>query len=135
MRDVLGGSDSDVALALACFGGGSMTAALLLPRLLDRMADRPIMLSSAGVLGGALLAFAAIASVTEATEGRWLALLPTWAILGVAYSAVMTPSSRLLRRSAPHCSPPSSPSPTPAGFSPTHWPAGSGRRPASSRRS
>jgi MFS family permease len=100
MRGVLGGSDSDVALALACFGGGSMTAAILLPGLLDRVADRPIMLSSAGVLGGALLAFAAIASVPETAKWLWQALLPTWTILGVAYSAVMTPSGRLLRRSA-----------------------------------
>jgi predicted MFS family arabinose efflux permease len=100
MRGVLGGSDSDVALPLACFGGGSMTAAILVPGLLDRVADRPIMLSSAGVLGGALLAFAAIASVPETAKWLWQALLPTWTILGVAYSAVMTPSGRLLRRSA-----------------------------------
>jgi MFS family permease len=100
VRSVLGGSDSNVALALACFGGGSMAAASLLPRLLDRMADRPIMLSSAGVLGGALLAFATVASVPETSKWLWQALLPTWTILGIAYSAVMTPSGRLLRRSA-----------------------------------
>src|SRR3954466_12862517 len=82
VRGVLGGTDSDVALALACFGGGSMTAAILLPRLLDRMADRPIMLSSAGVLGGALLDFAVIVSVSETAKWLWQALLPTWAILG-----------------------------------------------------
>src|SRR5215217_6572915 len=46
----LGGTDSQVALALACFGGGSMTAALLLPRLLDRLPDRAVMLSAAGML-------------------------------------------------------------------------------------
>jgi len=100
VRGFLGGTDSQVALALACFGGGSMTAALLLPRLLDRVADRAIMISSAGVLGGALLALAAIASVPETSKWLWQALLPTWTILGVAYSAVMTPSGRLLRRSA-----------------------------------
>ena len=100
VRGVLGGTDSDVALALACFGGGSMTAALLLPRLLDRLPDRPIMLSSAGVLGGALVAFAAVVSLAESTKWLWQALLPTWTILGIAYSAVMTPSGRLLRRSA-----------------------------------
>lgn len=71
VRGILGGTDSDVALALACFGGGSMAAALLLPRLLDRVADRSIMLSSAGVLGGALIAFAAIASVPESTKWLW----------------------------------------------------------------
>jgi len=64
------------------------------------VADRAIMISSAGVLGGALLALAAIASVPETSKWLWQALLPTWTILGVAYSAVMTPSCRLLRRSA-----------------------------------
>ena len=44
--------------------------------------------------------FAAIASVPETAKWLWQALLPTWTILGVAYSAVMTPSGRLLRRSA-----------------------------------
>jgi MFS family permease len=100
VRGVLGRTDSDVAVALACFGGGSMIAALLLPRLLDRLADRTIMLSAAGVLGTALLAFAAVSSMSEAATWLWTALLPTWALLGVAYSAVMTPSGRLLRRSA-----------------------------------
>ena len=30
----------------------------------------------------------------------WLALLGLWAVLGVGYSAVLTPSGRLLRRSS-----------------------------------
>ena len=37
-----------VALAFAAFGAGSMLAAVLLPRLLDRLADRPVMLGGAG---------------------------------------------------------------------------------------
>jgi hypothetical protein len=32
VRGLLSGTDSDVAIALACFGGGSMAAALMLPR-------------------------------------------------------------------------------------------------------
>jgi hypothetical protein len=47
VRGLLGGTDSDVAIALACFGGGSMAAALMLPRLLDRIADRAVMLPAA----------------------------------------------------------------------------------------
>src|SRR6266700_1907419 len=57
VRGLLGGTDSDVAIALACFGGGSMAAALSLPRLLDRMEDRPVMLSAATLLGVVLLGF------------------------------------------------------------------------------
>jgi len=101
---MLSGTDSDVAIALACFGGGSMAAALLLPRLLDRLEDRPVMLSAAAVLGMALLGFAGVMFLSPAKASTsnliWPALLAIWTIMGVGYSAVMTPSGRLLRRSA-----------------------------------
>lgn len=101
VKGLLGGTDSDMALALACFGGGSMASALLLPRLLDRIADRAVMLSAAAILGITLLGFAAVMSMTpSASKLIWSALLITWTLLGIAYSAVMTPSGRLLRRSA-----------------------------------
>lgn len=100
VRGMLGGTDSDVAIALSCFGGGSMTAALLLPRLLDRMPDRAVMLPAATLLGVFLLGFAIAMSAVKATSLVWPALWVTWTLLGIAYSAVMTPSGRLLRRSA-----------------------------------
>jgi H+ antiporter protein len=104
VRGMLGGTDSDVAVALACFGGGSMAAALSLPRVLDRLEDRLVMLSAAVVLGLALLAFAGVLflSPTKPSTSNliWPILLVTWTILGIGYSAVMTPSGRLLRRSA-----------------------------------
>jgi H+ antiporter protein len=100
VRGMLHGSDTDMAIALACFGGGSMMAALFLPKLLDRVPDRPIMLSAAGLLAAALLAFALLLSASVTTKWVWPGLLSTWTVLGVAYSAVMTPSGRLLRRSA-----------------------------------
>jgi len=97
VRAILGLSDNDLAMALGCFGGGSMVAALLLPRILDRVPDRSVMLPSAAFLAVVLLAFAA------ATWGGvigWPALLATWLLLGIGYSAVQTPTGRLLRRSA-----------------------------------
>ena len=104
VRGMLGGTDSDVAIALACFGGGSMAAALSLPRLLDRLEDRPVMMSAATLLGVVLLGFTAIVSLSPAKPSTanliWPALLVMWVVLGVGYSAVMTPSGRLLRRSA-----------------------------------
>jgi len=104
VRGLLGGTDSDVAFALACFGGGSMASALMLPRLLDRFEDRSVMLAAGTLLGVALLDFAAIMFLSQWEPGasnlEWPALLLIWAVLGVAYSAVMTPSGRLLRRSA-----------------------------------
>src|SRR5260370_34580909 len=66
VRGMLDGTDSDVAIALACFGGGSMVAALSLPRLLDRMEDRPVMLSAAAVLATALLGFAVVVFLSSA---------------------------------------------------------------------
>ncbi|MFG1388731.1 MFS transporter [Xanthobacter versatilis] len=80
------------ALALAAFGGGSMIAALLLPRLLDDIPDRRAMLAGAGVLVACLFFGAVVQSYT------WL--LPLWFVLGLGYSLAQTPSGRLLRRSS-----------------------------------
>lgn len=96
----LGLGQDDVALTLAAFGGGSMFAALLLPPILDRVDDRPIMIGSAVVLATVVGLFAAIAAVVPPGPRYWYMLLGAWLILGVAYSMSMTPSGRLLRRSA-----------------------------------
>jgi H+ antiporter protein len=80
------------ALALAAFGGGSMLAALALPRLLDLIPDHTAML--AGVL---LLVLGLLSGV--AVPG-YQGLLPLWLVLGLGYSAAQTPSGRLLRRSS-----------------------------------
>lgn len=98
VRSVLGRSADDVALGLAAFGGGSMAAALLLPRVLDRFDDRRIMMAAAGVLGACLLGMAALTRLSAAEQ--WIALLAVWGVMGMGYSAVLTPSGRLLRRSA-----------------------------------
>jgi H+ antiporter protein len=98
VRGLLGRPDTDMALALACFGGGSMLAALALPRVLDALPDRRVMLPAAGALGAVLIAFAAVVWSSGAVP--WMALLVTWALLGLGYSAVQTPTGRLLRRSA-----------------------------------
>lgn len=97
VRATLGRAEEDVALALGAFGGGSMAAALILPRLLDRAGDRPVMLAGAAGLATGLTVFAAAASVAGLS---WPGLLLAWTALGFAYSAVLTPSGRLLRRSA-----------------------------------
>jgi H+ antiporter protein len=97
VRGVLGLPEDDVAVALGCFGGGSMAAALLLPRVLDRLPDRAVMLPAAASLGVVLLAFSA---ATWTGTINWAALLVTWALLGIGYSAVQTPTGRLLRRSS-----------------------------------
>jgi H+ antiporter protein len=97
IKGLLGGSDRDLAFALACFGGGSMVAALALPPLLDRIPDRAVMLTASAGLGVALLALASVAWWIGI--GEW-SILAAWIFLGICYSAVQTPSGRLLRRSA-----------------------------------
>ncbi|WP_018952456.1 MFS transporter [Thioalkalivibrio sulfidiphilus] len=87
-------ASSHVALAMAAFGGGSMIAALTLPRLLDRVADRPVMLAGAALLVVGLGAGSFLAEAGFAT------LLALCAVLGVGYAVVQTPSGRLLRRSS-----------------------------------
>ncbi|MDP3115915.1 MAG: MFS transporter [Phenylobacterium sp.] len=98
VRSLLGRSENDVALTLAAFGAGSMLAALALPRLLERLDDRKVMVAAALLLAATLLA-TAVATVAPGVD-RWAALLILWPIMGVGYSAVLTPSGRLLRRSA-----------------------------------
>ena len=97
VRADLGFGETQVALALAAFGGGSMLAALMLPRLLDNRPDRPVMIVGAAILVVTLLGLAILAQI----EGiRWYPLLAGWFVIGVGYSTVLTPSGRLLKRSA-----------------------------------
>jgi len=97
VQSVLGRPESDVAIALAAFGGGSMLAALLLPRLLDRLADRTVMACGASLI---LAALAAMAMASKGGAVPWSMLLALWFVIGLSYSAILTPSGRLLRRSS-----------------------------------
>lgn len=83
---------SSTALALAAFGGGSMIAALVLPRLLKDIKDRTAMLFGGGIL------VVGLSMGINLTSYHFL--LPLWMMLGVGYSLAQTPSGRLLRRSA-----------------------------------
>lgn len=99
VRSVLHGGDREVAWALAAFGAGSMAIALQLPKLLDRMSDRRVMLTSAMIMAGSLIIASAL---WQSQDGRigWGTLLPLWSVLGMAYAGLVTPGGRLLRRSA-----------------------------------
>lgn len=99
VRGALGLGQREVAITLAAFGGGSMIAALLLPRLLDRIADRSIMIASAGFMTAMLALLAALWAVTDASR-HWPIILVGWFALGLSYAASITPGGRLLRRSS-----------------------------------
>ena len=51
VRSMLGLGEKELALAFAAAGRGSMLVALLLPKVLDRLPERPVML-----LGGVIMA-------------------------------------------------------------------------------
>lgn len=88
---------TDVAIMLAAYGGGSMLVALAIPKLLDGISDRRVM-SAGGAALPVLLFTAAAAMVWTAGIAQWIALLVVWALLGAASSMILTPSARLLRR-------------------------------------
>jgi MFS family permease len=85
-------AEPQVALALAAFGAGSMVAALALPRVLESLPDRPVMIAGASLL--------VVGTAAGMVMGSYGALLALWMVLGLGYSVAQTPSGRLLRRSA-----------------------------------
>ena len=97
VRGTLDLDESALAWTMFAFGAGSMLAALALPRLLDRVPDRPVMVAGAASMVAALLG---LASGIALLGLSWSMLLGTWLLVGLGYSAVLTPSGRLLRRSA-----------------------------------
>jgi len=97
VRADLGLGDTQVAIALGAFGCGSMLAALLLPRFLNNRADRPVMIGGAAVLVASLLGLSLMSLIYNT---QWLPLLAGWFLIGIGFSVVLTPSGRLLKRSA-----------------------------------
>ncbi|MEU4314218.1 MFS transporter [Nocardia sp. NPDC024068] len=103
VRVLLGGSATAVAIALGCFGAGSISAALVLPRLLAVLPDRTVMLGGAAVVPAALAATTVLPATTPGPQIGWAVLIPAWAILGAATALITTPTARLLRyRSREH---------------------------------
>ncbi|MEB3962469.1 MFS transporter [Streptomyces kunmingensis] len=100
VREFLGRPVAALPLALGAYGAGSMVVALALPRLLDRVGDRTVMLRGALLLAAV---FAVLSVVTAADSGSWRlpALLAVWCAFGAAGSMVLTPTGRLVRRAAP----------------------------------
>jgi len=92
VQDRLGLGATAVALAFAGFGAGSMLAALLLPLILRRMQDRPVM------IGGAALMVAGVALVP--LVAGLIPLILLWALVGFGFSLTQTPIGRIINRSA-----------------------------------
>lgn len=92
VRSEFGLGEKEVAMVLAAYGAGSMLAALTLPKILEKLPDRPVMLVGAALIALGLLAGSFVSS--------FVSLLPVWFMLGCSASLINTPSGRLLRRSS-----------------------------------
>jgi len=97
-RGIYGGAERDLALLLGAYGAGSMLVALALPRVLEALRDRVVMMFCA--IAATSLSLLAGLGITLFGWPTWGVLLAVWALLGAAIAGIMTPSGRLLRRSA-----------------------------------
>ncbi len=92
IKGQLGGSESQVALALAAAGMGSMVAALLTPWLLLHRTDRIVMLIGTVLMSTMFFAFVMMPSFSV--------LLVLWLFVGFGWSLVQTPAGRVVNRSS-----------------------------------
>lgn len=92
VRENLAGTETDVAIALSAAGLGSMLGALILPRVLNQISDRNVMLF------GAILM--AIGVLFISTSPSFVAVLFIWTSIGFGWSLVQTPSGRVINRSS-----------------------------------
>jgi MFS family permease len=90
VQDTLGRSQPSVAILLAANGIGTIVAAVMLPKLINRYADRNIMFAGGGIL------LIAIVGLVLLPQG-WSTALASWGIIGVGTGLVLTPTGRLLR--------------------------------------
>lgn len=95
-RAVFALDDAALAIALACYGIGSLVTALSIPWIVERVGVIRTMSIGATVIVAGLLAAVIVTGIAAANGAGWGALLGTWVLLGIGTSLVNTPSSRLL---------------------------------------
>lgn len=99
VRDTLGGTQSGVAMLLAANGFGTLLVALTLPRILDRVGPRPVMLTGAVTLLIGLGSGVAL-SLADSGNWRWTAAIAVWSVVGAGTAGVLTPTGQVLKRSS-----------------------------------
>ena len=98
VRDQLGGGQADVAWMLAASGGGTLVVALILPRVLDRIADRAVMMTGAVVL---LFGVAGAVGMAATQVASAMVTAPIWVLIGAGMALIVTPTGRVIRASTP----------------------------------
>ncbi|MFV1852510.1 MAG: MFS transporter [Thalassospira sp.] len=96
-RGALGGSELLTTAFLACAGGGSMLAAFAIPKIIDAVGERRLMLSGIVVAALAMLVGAGLMMAGVTVIGAFGVL---WAIAGAGTTFAQTPGGRLVQRSA-----------------------------------
>lgn len=92
--DELGGTQSGVAWMLAASGGGTLLVALALPKVLDRLSDRPVMITGAAVL---VVGVAAAVTMVATNITAWGVTAPIWVVIGGGMAMIVTPTGRVIR--------------------------------------
>ncbi len=92
VQEGFGLGERETAWAFAAFGGGSMLAAFLLPKALEKLTDRT------AVMAGVAIMTAGLCCVALTTD--YPLMLAVFSVLGFGYSASQTPAGRVLRRSS-----------------------------------
>lgn len=88
--------DTALTLLLACYGGGSLLVAILVPWIVERLGVVRAMSAGVIIITTGLAAAVVVTAIALSTGTGWLLLLGVWAVLGAGTSLVNTPSSRLL---------------------------------------
>ena len=92
VKEYFSGGNVEMSLTLAASGAGAVVAAILVPRILERLSERTVMIGGACLLPAGLAAGYLVGDIAQ------LAL--AWVVLGVGLSLVQTPIGRLLNRIA-----------------------------------
>ncbi|MCG7284482.1 MFS transporter [Cellulomonas sp. ACRRI] len=98
-REVYARGDGVAALLMAALGAGSITVAVLLPRALDALPERALMLAGGGVV---VAATAGLAAALHVPGTRGLVLVGAlFALVGAGWAAAETPVGRIIARTTP----------------------------------
>ncbi len=92
VRNQLGLGEQQVAWVMTAAGTGSMLIALLIPKLLLKIPDRPVMM-----VGALLISIALVLGIS--TPG-YTGVMMIWFLLGAGWSCIQTPAARIVTRSA-----------------------------------
>lgn len=93
-RETYARGEGAAALLMAALGAGSIVVALLLPRALEALPERAVMLVGGGLL---VVATAAVAAAVQRPEGLILVGV-LFALVGAGWAAAETPVGRIITR-------------------------------------